>query len=105
MLLDRRSLRVAGFSAGAVAVQPRTSHPPARRQTKVNKSTLRVTLATVVASVVAAGPVAAGSAQAATLPTISIAINSSSATVSGTLESGAVNVVLTDTGVKEGAVI
>jgi hypothetical protein len=49
--------------------------------------------------------VAASSAQASTLPTLSIAINSSSASVSGPLESGGVNVAVTDTGVKEGAVI
>ncbi len=53
----------------------------------------------------AGATIAAGSAQAAALPTLSIAINSSSATVSGPLESGGVNVVATDTGVKEGAVI
>ncbi|MFI4985082.1 MAG: hypothetical protein ACHQAV_03730 [Solirubrobacterales bacterium] len=53
----------------------------------------------------AAGTIAVGSAQAATLPTLSIAINSSSATVSGPLESGGVNVAVTDTGVKEAGVI
>jgi uncharacterized cupredoxin-like copper-binding protein len=52
------------------------------------------------------GTIATGSAQAsATLPALSIAITSTSATVSGGLESGAVNVVSSDTGVKEAAVI
>jgi uncharacterized cupredoxin-like copper-binding protein len=55
---------------------------------------------------VAGGLSAASSVQAAsTLPSLSIAITSSSATVSGSLESGGVNVVVTDTGVKEGAAI
>ncbi|MGO8905406.1 MAG: hypothetical protein ACLQMH_07260 [Solirubrobacteraceae bacterium] len=43
----------------------------------------------------------ATSAQAATLPTVSIAISKSSATISGALESGGVNVVTTASGVKE----
>jgi uncharacterized cupredoxin-like copper-binding protein len=51
------------------------------------------------------GLLAASSAGAATLPTLSIAITSSSATVTGPLESGGVNVAVTDAGVKEGAVI
>ncbi len=54
---------------------------------------------------VAGGLYAAGSAQASTLPTVSIAVTKSSATVSGALESGGVNVVSTTTGVKEGNVI
>jgi hypothetical protein len=45
------------------------------------------------------------SAQAATLPTVSIAVTHTSATVGGHLESGGVNVVTSDTGVKEGAVL
>jgi uncharacterized cupredoxin-like copper-binding protein len=49
--------------------------------------------------------IATSSAQAATLPTVSIAITPSTATVTGPLESGGVNVAVTDTGVKEGAVI
>jgi hypothetical protein len=53
----------------------------------------------------AAGLIAVGSAQASTLPTVSIAITPSSATVTGPLESGGVNVAVTDTGVKEGAVV
>jgi hypothetical protein len=49
--------------------------------------------------------IAAVSAQASTLPTVSIAVNSSSITVGGTLQSGGVNVVSTATGVKEASVI
>jgi len=63
---------------------------------------------TVTASALLAvgGTVATGSAQAsATLPALSIAITPSSASVSGARESGAVNVVSSDTGVKEAAVI
>lgn len=48
---------------------------------------------------------AAGAAQASTLPVVSIAITPTSATVGGTLESGAVNIVTSDTGVKEAAAI
>jgi hypothetical protein len=40
-------------------------------------------------------------AQATTLPTVSVAISPSSGTVSGPLESGAANIVSKDTGVKE----
>jgi uncharacterized cupredoxin-like copper-binding protein len=50
--------------------------------------------------------IAVGSAAASsTLPNLSIAITPSSATVGGAHESGAVNVVSSDTGVKEAAVI
>lgn len=49
--------------------------------------------------------VPASAAHAATLPTLSIAVTPSTATVGGSLESGAVNVVTTDTGVKEAGVI
>jgi hypothetical protein len=59
-----------------------------------------------VASLLAVvGLVSAGAAQASALPTVSIAINPTSATVSGALESGGVNIVSTDTGVKEAGVI
>jgi hypothetical protein len=44
-------------------------------------------------------------AQASTLPTITLTVNSSSITVGGTLESGAVNLVSTATGIKEPTVI
>jgi hypothetical protein len=49
----------------------------------------------------AGGLIALGSAQAATLPTLTLSINASSITVGGTLQSGGVNVVSTATGVKE----
>jgi hypothetical protein len=56
----------------------------------------------ILAPVVAVAALAfACTAQASTLPTVSVAINPSSGTVSGPLESGAANVVTTDTGVKE----
>ncbi len=69
----------------------------------MTKTTLRAAIVAVLA--VTASLVATGAAQAATLPNVSIAITPSTATVSGTLESGAANVVTTDTGVKEAAVI
>ena len=47
----------------------------------------------------------ASTAQAATLPTLSIAVTPTSATVGGALESGGVNVKMTDTGMKEAEVI
>jgi hypothetical protein len=49
---------------------------------------------------------ATGAAEAATLPTLSIAVTKTSATVTGTLESGATNVLSTGTGgVKEASLI
>jgi hypothetical protein len=71
----------------------------------VNKTILRASLGAGTALVLTASLALAGGAQAATLPTLSIAITSTSATVSGSLESGGVNIVSTDTGVKEAAVI
>jgi hypothetical protein len=53
----------------------------------------------------AVGVLGAGSAQAATLPTISATVSSTAITVSGALQSGAVNVVSTATGGKEPAVV
>jgi len=52
-----------------------------------------------------AGLLSAASSNAAPLPTVTVAVTPSSATVGGSLESGAVNVVASDTGVKEGSVI
>jgi hypothetical protein len=43
----------------------------------------------------------AGAAQASTLPTLTLTVNATSITVGGTLESGAVNVVSSATGIKE----
>jgi hypothetical protein len=48
---------------------------------------------------------AAGSAQASTLPTLSLAITKTSMTVTGAKQSGGVNVVSTATGTKEAGVI
>jgi uncharacterized cupredoxin-like copper-binding protein len=62
-------------------------------------------LASLATVALMASLIAAGSAQAAALPTLSIAVTPSSATVGGSLESGAVNIVASDTGVKEAAVI
>jgi hypothetical protein len=61
---------------------------------------------TTTALFAAAGTLAAtADATSSTLPTISVAITPTTITVTGTLESGAVNVVSHDTGVKEGSVI
>jgi hypothetical protein len=65
-------------------------------------------VATALASsclVLTGGLIAAGSAQASTLPTLSLTVTSSSITVGGTLKSGAVNVVTSATGVKEASVL
>jgi hypothetical protein len=70
----------------------------------VNKRMLRVTLAAgAVLAIVSS--LAAVTAQASTLPTLTIALTKSSITVGGATQSGAVNVVSTATGVKEGAAI
>jgi hypothetical protein len=53
----------------------------------------------------AAGALGAGSAQAATLPTISATVSASTITVTGALQSGAVNVASTATGGKEPSVV
>jgi hypothetical protein len=73
----------------------------------VNKTNLRATLATVALLVTASSLALAlaGAAQASTLPTLTLALSKSSITVGGTTQSGAVNVVSTDSGVKEGATI
>ena len=52
----------------------------------------------------AAGAIGVGAAQAATLPTISSTVSASAITVSGALQSGAVNVASTATGGKEPSV-
>jgi uncharacterized cupredoxin-like copper-binding protein len=71
----------------------------------VNKTMLRATLAASVVLAVASSVASAGAAQASTLPTLTLALTTSSITVGGTTQSGAVNVVSTDSGVKEGATI
>jgi hypothetical protein len=68
----------------------------------------RLTLLAVIASALfAAAATLAATADAAssTLPTISVAVTPTTITVTGALESGAVNVVSHDTGVKEASVI
>jgi hypothetical protein len=55
----------------------------------------------IAALLVGVGLLSAASAQASAPPTLSLAITNSSITVGGTLQSGAVNVVATATGVKE----
>jgi uncharacterized cupredoxin-like copper-binding protein len=66
----------------------------------------RLRVAGALAALACAGGVALpAAAQSSSLPTLSVAITSSSATISGALQSGAVNVVSTDAGVKEAAVI
>ena len=57
--------------------------------------------ALIAALLVGVGLLSAASAQASAPPTLSLAITNSSITVGGTLQSGAVNVVATATGVKE----
>ncbi len=69
----------------------------------MNKKTLRATLVAALAA--AACLAAVGSAQAATLPNLTLTITNSSITVAGATQSGAVNVVSTATGVKEAGVI
>lgn len=65
----------------------------------------RARVLSVLAAAAAVVLAPATAAHAATLPTLSIAVSPSAATVGGSLESGAVNVVTTDTGVKEAFVI
>jgi hypothetical protein len=70
----------------------------------VHKTALRATLA--LSGVLAlAGFAATGSAQASTLPNLTLAVTSSSITVGGATQSGGVNVVTTATGVKEASAI
>jgi hypothetical protein len=59
-----------------------------------------------VPAVLLAGCLAApAGAQAGSLPNVTVAVTTTSATVGGSLESGAVNVAVGDTGVKEASVI
>jgi hypothetical protein len=55
----------------------------------------------VASLLIAVGLLSAGAAQAATLPTLTLTINASSITVTGTPQSGGVNVLTSVTGVKE----
>ena len=66
----------------------------------------RVAALSASALLLAAGSLAAvGSAQASTLPTLTLALTKTSVTIGGSLQSGAVNVVATATGTKEAAAI
>lgn len=71
----------------------------------MNKRMLRAPFAAGVVLAVVSSLAAAVAAQASTLPTLTIALTKSSITVGGATQSGAVNVVSTATGVKEGAAI
>jgi len=62
-------------------------------------------LATSALCVAAASLIGVGSAQAAPLPTLTLALTKTSVTIGGTLQSGAVNVVATATGTKEAAAV
>jgi hypothetical protein len=64
-----------------------------------------VAVSSLSALLALAGLLAAGSAQASALPTLTLALTKSSITVGGATQSGAVNVVATATGVKEGTAI
>ncbi len=70
---------------------------------RLSSSALRGAL--LAAVLLAVALVSAGSAQATTLPTLSLTLTSSSVTVGGTTQSGAVNVVSTATGFKEPSVL
>ncbi|HME02321.1 MAG TPA: hypothetical protein VKG38_04750 [Solirubrobacteraceae bacterium] len=59
----------------------------------------------VASLLVAIGLLSAGTTQASTLPTLSFAVTASSITVTGPTQSGAVNVVTSASGVKEGTAI
>jgi hypothetical protein len=66
---------------------------------------LRATLTVCGALALASTLIAASSASATTLPILTIAITKTSVTVGGATQSGAVNVAVTDTGLKEGTAI
>lgn len=65
------------------------------------RGTLYMAVLALSAMFTLTGLLAAGSAQAATLPTLTLALTKSSITVGGSTQSGAVNVVSSATGVKE----
>jgi hypothetical protein len=62
-------------------------------------------IAAVSLSALACGILTTGAAQAATLPTVTATVSATSITVSGALQSGAVNIVSTATGGKEPSVV
>jgi hypothetical protein len=74
--------------------------------TLVSIKSPRLRVAGALLALACAGGVALpAAAQSSSLPTVTIAITSSSATIGGTLQSGAVDVVTTDSGLKEASVI
>jgi hypothetical protein len=78
------------------------------RMTRLNPLGGRAVVAAVLAAASLAclgGLVAVGSAQAAPLPTLTLSLTSSSITVAGTPQSGAVDVVVSASGVKEASAI
>jgi hypothetical protein len=66
---------------------------------------LAAAIAAVGLSALVGGVLATGVAQAATLPTVSATVSSTSITVTGALQSGAVNITSTATGGKEPSVV
>jgi hypothetical protein len=66
---------------------------------------LAVAVAAVSLVALAGGMLTTGAAQAATLPTVTATVSATTITVSGALQSGAVNVASTATGGKEPAVV
>jgi hypothetical protein len=66
---------------------------------------LAAAIAAVGLSALACGILTTGAAQAATLPTVTATVSATSITVSGPLQSGAVNIVSTATGGKEPSVV
>jgi hypothetical protein len=66
---------------------------------------LTAAIAAVSLSALACGILTTGAAQAATLPTVTATVSATSITVSGALQSGAVNIVSTATGGKEPSVV
>src|ERR1700677_992116 len=72
----------------------RAPHPPTSQEAdQVHKTTLRAMLAG--AALAGAGLCAVASAQASTLPTLTLALTKTSITVGGTTQSGAVNIIST----------
>jgi hypothetical protein len=83
--------------------QRSTPRPISQEADQVHKTPLRAMLAG--AALAGASLWAVASAQATTLPTLTLALTKTSITVGGATQSGAVNIVSTGTGVKEGSAI
>lgn len=86
-----------GHAASGPLITPEGSHSMVQTRPRALLLGLAATLL--------AGLLIAATSQAASLPTLTVAITPSSASVGGALESGAVNISASDTGVKEGSVI